>query len=176
MVISLGLARWRLYNVHRGLYTNSKGVRPMGTEEVLCQLRDVVFGQGLAVLATAGCTTPYANLIAFAAADDLRRLWFATPRATRKYANLRTDSRVALLIDSRANDIRDFDRAVAVTVVGRVAELSGKDADHPRERYLARHPQLADFLASPSCALCEIQVVKYIVVSSFQHVTEVPMT
>ncbi len=147
----------------------------MGAEEILCQLRDVVFGQGLAVLATTGCTTPYANLMAFAAAEDLRRLWFATPRATRKYANLRTDSRVALLIDNRANDIRDFDRAVAVTAVGRAVELAGTDADGPREQCLARHPQLADFLASPSCALFELRVAKYIVVSSFQHVSEVPM-
>jgi len=151
------------------------GEYTMGTEEVLCQLRDVVLGQRLAVLATAGCTTPYANLIAFVAADDLRRLWFVTPRASRKYANLRTDPRVALLIDSRSNDLGDFDRAVAATAVGQVTELSAENAVAPREQYLARHPYLAEFLASPSCALFELRVAKYIVVSAFQDVSEVPM-
>jgi nitroimidazol reductase NimA-like FMN-containing flavoprotein (pyridoxamine 5'-phosphate oxidase superfamily) len=152
------------------------GKDEMVSEQFLCQLSEVVLSQKLAVLATAGCTTPYVNLVAFAASPDLGRLWFATPRATRKYANLRTDSHVALLVDSRANDIRDFDRAVAATAVGRARELPDEDSVEPRAIYLAKHPQLADFVASPSCAFFEVAVGKYVVVSSFQHVTEVDMS
>lgn len=133
-------------------------------------LRDLLEQQRLAVLATVGCTTPYANLIAFAASDDLSRLWFATPRDTRKYANLQADSRVALLVDSRANDSRDFERAVAATVLGQVAELDGESVAAPRERYLACHPHLADFVADPACALFELRVETYVVVRSFQQV------
>ena len=44
--------------------------------------------QKLAVLSTFGNEQPYASLIAFAAADDLKHIIFATTRATRKYANL----------------------------------------------------------------------------------------
>jgi nitroimidazol reductase NimA-like FMN-containing flavoprotein (pyridoxamine 5'-phosphate oxidase superfamily) len=147
----------------------------MGSEQLLCQLSEVVLSQKLAVLATTGRTTPYANLIAFAASADLDRLWFATPRATRKYANLCADPHVALLIDSRANDIRDFERAVAATAMGQARELPDEELAEPKRVYLAKHPQLADFVASPSCAFFEVRVAKYVVVSSFQQVMEVAM-
>jgi hypothetical protein len=131
--------------------------------------------QPLAVLATAGCTTPYANLIAFAMAGDFRRLWFATPRQTRKYANLLADSRVALLIDNRSNNTGDFEHAVAVTVLGEARELADGDAALPRSLYLTRHPRLAGFLADPTTALFELTVERYLMVSSFQQVVEVDM-
>jgi len=138
-------------------------------------LRELLQEQPLAVLATAGCTTPYANLIAFAVTDDLRRLWFATPRRTRKYDNLRADSRVALLIDNRSNSAGDFEHAVAVTVLGETRELPGGEAEMPRSLYLARHPRLAGFLADPDTALFELTVERYLVVSSFQQVVEVDL-
>lgn len=138
-------------------------------------LRDMLHEQPLAVLATAGCTTPYANLIAFAAAGDFRRLWFATPRQTRKYANLRAESHVALLIDNRSNSAGDFEHAVAVTVLGETRELPDGESETPRSLFLTRHPRLAGFLADPATALFELTVERYLVVSSFQEVVEVDL-
>ena len=51
---------------------------------------------------------PYCNLIAIAATGDFGHLVFATTRATRKYADLMADSRVAVLVDNRQNDVSDF--------------------------------------------------------------------
>jgi hypothetical protein len=48
---------------------------------------------------------PYASLMAFAATDDLKRLLFATERNTRKYANLVSNPRAALLVDNRSNQV-----------------------------------------------------------------------
>ena len=76
-------------------------------------LNDLFSSQPLAVLATQGKGQPYGNLVAFAATDDLKSLLFATARATRKYANITTDPRVAMVIDSRTNQKTDFQRAVA---------------------------------------------------------------
>ena len=78
-------------------------------------LKNLFSSQPLAVLASQGDGQPYGNLVAFAATDDLKSLLFATARATRKYANIIKDPRVAMVIDSRTNQKVDFQRAVAVT-------------------------------------------------------------
>jgi nitroimidazol reductase NimA-like FMN-containing flavoprotein (pyridoxamine 5'-phosphate oxidase superfamily) len=74
--------------------------------------------QLLAVLSTIASGRPYSNLIAFAAAQHMREIIFATSRATRKFANLTAEPRVSLLIDDRSNRETDFGEAAAVTVLG----------------------------------------------------------
>jgi nitroimidazol reductase NimA-like FMN-containing flavoprotein (pyridoxamine 5'-phosphate oxidase superfamily) len=132
-------------------------------------------GQRLAVVATHAGGQPYANLVAFAASDDLRHIYFATPRSTRKFENLAADCRVALLVDSRGNREEDFHEAAAVTVVGSAGELSGADKEQALERYLARHPYLEEFVRSPTCALFKIHVKRYVLVRNFQNVMELEM-
>jgi len=51
-------------------------------------LRKLLRSQLLAVLSTQNQGQPYASLVAFASSDDLKSLYFATSRSTRKYANL----------------------------------------------------------------------------------------
>ena len=69
--------------------------------QVKRELRKLLRTQSLAVLATQNQGQPYASLVAFASSDDLKSLYFATTRSTRKYANLSGDSRVAMLLDNR---------------------------------------------------------------------------
>ena len=129
-------------------------------------------GQRLAVLATQGSKGPYASLVAFAATRDLRQLVFATTRATRKFANLTGDSRVALLVDSRSNRESDFHEAVGATVMGTAREATLDERERLTTLYLGRHPYLREFLSSPSCALVMVEVAAYYVVSRFQEVLE----
>lgn len=139
-------------------------------------LRSLLDSQRLAVLATHSAEGPYCSLVAFVVSENLRQLVFATSRNTRKYARLAEDGRVALLIDSRENQESDFHNAAAVTVQGTAAEVPPEQGDTVRRTYLARHPYLADFLASPSCALLRVQVRSYILVDHFQHVMEIQVT
>jgi len=136
------------------------------------QLRELFATQPLAVLSTDGDSRPYASLVAFAASSDLRRLYFATSRDTRKYANLRANSRVALLVDNRTNRIDDFTSAVAATALGDSRELTGTERADAERLYLTRHPHLQEFVSSPSCALVEVTVTSLYLVSRFQNVTE----
>jgi nitroimidazol reductase NimA-like FMN-containing flavoprotein (pyridoxamine 5'-phosphate oxidase superfamily) len=129
--------------------------------------------QRLAVLATQNEGQPYTNLVAFTASKDLKQLFFATTRATRKYANLTADSRVAMLIDNRSNEAADFRWAMAVTATGRVEEIEGHEREKALKLYLAKHPHLEEFVSSPSCALLKISVDRYRVASRFQEVIEV---
>lgn len=135
-------------------------------------LRELCAGQPLAVLATAAGTSPYASLVAVAVTPDLRQLYFATPRATRKWANLAGNSQVALLLDNRSNQVTDFSRAAAATILGSAEELTGVERETGLAFYLARHPHLAEFAAAPSCALFRVQVSYIYLVTSFQKVME----
>jgi hypothetical protein len=138
-------------------------------------LRKLMASQTLAVLATHCEGQPHASLIGFAATDDLKHLVFATPKSTRKYANLQADGRVAMLIDSRSHRVSDFKKAAAVTVAGRVRELKRKKGSRLAELFLAKHGHLAGFVASPTCALIVVDVERYSMVTRFQDVVEFQM-
>jgi nitroimidazol reductase NimA-like FMN-containing flavoprotein (pyridoxamine 5'-phosphate oxidase superfamily) len=135
-------------------------------------IRELFESQKLAVLATQNQGQPYANLVAFAPSDDLKSLYFATARATRKYANIEADARVTVLIDNRSNQDSDFSQAAAVTATGTAKEVMASKRDEVRTIYLAKHPMLKDFVQSPSCALLQINVETYYLVRRFQNVME----
>ena len=135
-------------------------------------LRTLLGGERLGVLSTHHAGAPYASLVAFVASEDLRTILFATPRATRKFANIEADPRVAMLIDNTRNISVDFEEAAAATATGRATELTGDERDEAAERFVAIHPHMREFVASPSTALLCIEVDSYYVVRRFQHVTE----
>jgi nitroimidazol reductase NimA-like FMN-containing flavoprotein (pyridoxamine 5'-phosphate oxidase superfamily) len=141
--------------------------------EMLDHIRTLFASQRLAVLATQERGQPYSNLMAFAATPDLKHLVFATTRATRKYANLLADPRVSVLVDNRANVPEDFSRAAAVTALGKAWELQGRERQEYLKIFLAKHPYLEEFTASPNCALLKVRVDKYILVTRFQEVREI---
>ena len=138
------------------------------------EITELLLSQKLAVLSS---QTPegssYSSLVAFAATGDLQKIVLATPRATRKFANIRYNPKVSLLIDNRSNREQDFHDAKAVTVMGIVKEI---DPDASRNDlaslYLRKHPYLDDFLHSPSTAFLLVSVWRYYLVSRFQEVME----
>ena len=149
----------------------------MTDREQLKQRLQILFtSQKLAALATQDQGQPYASLIAFAASDDLKELYFVTPRATRKFAYLQANPRVALLMDSRSNQDSDIHRAIAVTAVGKAAEVTEAERREVLELYLSKHPHLEEFVKSPSCALVRVTVATLYVVSRFQRVMELHVT
>jgi nitroimidazol reductase NimA-like FMN-containing flavoprotein (pyridoxamine 5'-phosphate oxidase superfamily) len=135
-------------------------------------IRELFESQKLAVLGTQNEGQPYANLVAFAPSVDLKSLYFVTARATRKYANIEADARVTVLIDNRSNQDSDFSQAAAVTATGTAQEVVDSGRDAVLTIYLAKHPILEEFVRSPSCAIIEVQVETYYLVSSFQDVME----
>jgi hypothetical protein len=142
------------------------------TDEYGGPLHELCLGQPLAVLATAAGSAPYASLVAIAVTPDLRRLYFATPRATRKAANLAGNPQVALLLDNRSNQLTDFTRAAAATMIGIAEELRGARRASGLACYLKRHPHLADFTASPGTILFMVTVTRISLVTRFQQVMD----
>ena len=146
------------------------------TDHLKEMIRELLGSQKLSVLATQMQGQPYTTLIAFAATEDLKYLLFATNRATRKYANIMADHRVALLIDSRANLETYFTQAAAVTSLGSAWEVHGQERQRYLSLYLQKHPYLEDFVSSPDTALLRLQVDKYLLVTRFQEVRELSLS
>jgi nitroimidazol reductase NimA-like FMN-containing flavoprotein (pyridoxamine 5'-phosphate oxidase superfamily) len=142
------------------------------SDDPVAALRELLARERLGVLATHGPEHPYASLVAVLASTDLRRLYFTTPRTTRKFSFLSTDPKVAMLIDSREDAERDFHDAAAATAVGSAHELLAEEREAQLRPFLERHPQLAAFAASPSTALVELTVDTWYLVRRFQNVTE----
>lgn len=135
-------------------------------------LQKLCAGQPLAVLATDARSGPYTSLVAVTVTPDLRQLFFATLRATRKWANLVGNHHVSLLIDNRGNQVTDFSRAAAATILGVAEELSGTELETGMAIFLGRHPHLAEFTASPNCALFRVRISSIYLVTHFQNVME----
>lgn len=131
-------------------------------------LERLISGQRLAVLATNGAAGPYLSLVAFAAGLDRRSFYFATPRGTRKLANLEEESRVALMIDDRPGGSADFSRSAAVTITGTARELAGAERDAALDLYTARHPGLAEFARSPGSAILKVTVSDLYLANGFR--------
>jgi nitroimidazol reductase NimA-like FMN-containing flavoprotein (pyridoxamine 5'-phosphate oxidase superfamily) len=136
------------------------------------EVRELTDAQRLAVLCTDDRGRPYASLIAFAAAPDLKSLVFATSRPTRKFSNLSGNGRVSLLIDNRSNREEDFAEATAATVLGTAREVTGEERESCLSLYLGRHPYLSSFARSPNSAVFRVEVESYYVVNRFQSVSE----
>jgi len=135
------------------------------------RLGELFRSQNLAALSTHHAGQPYASLVAFYAADDLKHIYFVTPK-TRKFANLNADSRVAVMVNSSTNQASDFHRALSVTAVGSAEEVEGSEKEPILKRYLVKHPHLEEFVRSPTCALVRISVKTYYLVKNFQNVME----
>ena len=144
-------------------------------EGLILELTHLLNSQRLAVLSTHGAGKPYASLVSFAATPDLMQLLFATTRSTRKYANLTSESRAAMLVDNRSNEESDIHSAMAVTATGVVGEIADIERVEALTPYLERHPYLKDFVNSPSCAFLKLTVETYYLVRRFQNVVEIHM-
>jgi len=140
--------------------------------EIQPLLQELFRSQRYAVLATSEHEQAFTSLMAFAAAEDLRQIVVLTERATRKFANLKANSRVALLIDNRENKGSDTQDSVAVTAIGEAEEVDAESGTLLLDLYLARHPYLAEFAASPSCAIVRVKINSYLLVSRFQKVLQ----
>ena len=129
--------------------------------------------QPYAVLCTQGEGQPYGSLVALAATDDLTSMFFATPKATRKYRLLCQCDHVALVVDSRSVRSDDMMQIEALTITGRATELTdSEDIERYSRLLLNRHVQLESFVAAPSTALFQVEVVRYFHVTRFQEVRE----
>ena len=127
-------------------------------------LEEVLNTQYFAVLNTLGEGLPYSNLVSFAVTENLRALVFVTNRNTRKYKNIKENNNISLLIDNRTNQPSDVSRAIAITAIGTACE-EVENRSSLQAIFLARHPQLKQFVDEPNNAIMLMIVSEYIIAS-----------
>ncbi len=141
-------------------------------QEIQQVLQQLFLSQRYAVLATDDHGQPFTSLMAFSATEDLLQLVVLTERTRRKFANLKANRRVALLIDNRENKGSDTQDAVAVTAIGDAEEADCATAAALLPQFLSRHPGLSAFAASSSSAVVTVKITSYLLVSRFEQVLE----
>jgi hypothetical protein len=62
-----------------------------------------------------------------------------------------------------------------VTILGRCAEALGDERLRLAEPFLAKHPDMAEFVRSPGCAVMRVDVSVHYLVTRFQNVIELHM-
>jgi len=133
----------------------------------------LVNDQPFCVLATQGQGQPYTSLIAFAYTEDLKRLYFCTPEASRKFRLLKACNRASLLIDSRCQHPEHIMEVEALTITGRTRHLTQDDECETVATMLnERHPYLHAFVHEESTAIFRFEVIRYFHVSRFQEVRQ----
>ncbi|MGC9195619.1 MAG: pyridoxamine 5'-phosphate oxidase family protein [Syntrophobacteraceae bacterium] len=142
-----------------------------GSKRLEQTLVSLFSSQKLAVLSTYSKGQPYTSLVAFAATEDLKNLFFATGRNTRKFANILEHPRIALLVDNRSNRESDFAEACAATILGQAGELSGEEKKNRLKLYLEKHPYLEEFATSAQSAIVEVRVQSIVLVERFEETT-----
>jgi len=145
-------------------------------EKINAAVRDLFSSQSLAVLSTQQQGRPYASLVAFVASNDLRYIYFVTPKTTRKFANLTANPSVAFIVNNSINQASDFHQAIAVTGVGEAEEISGPQRKRILKHYLEKHPYLEEFAKSPTCGLVCVTVRSYYMVKNFHNVMELHLS
>jgi heme iron utilization protein len=141
----------------------------------LAPVRDLLSSQRSAVLATQGEDGPYTSLMVIHPSDDLNSILIATPRATRKYVNIKSRPDVALLVDDRSNSGSDVQRAKALTILGQAEEVQNPEREALAYTFSLNHPELTEFLNMPDTALLRIRVRRYILIERFQSATTFEM-
>ena len=121
-------------------------------------IRQVLSANRFAVLATVSEGKPHSSFVAYTASGDSLQLIFATYRHTRKYANLKQNNQVSMLIENSK------DRSTEITVItatGKAFEVDATDGEALLQTHLRQHPELNDFLLSSECAVFRVDVEAY---------------
>jgi general stress protein 26 len=155
---------------------NQERAKVSSDDELRGRVSSLFKNQKLTVLSTQESNHPYLSLMAFAVTPDLKQVVVATQKGTRKHANILKKSGVALLVDNRLNQGKDFQDTVAVTGIGKAEEVQEQEKGELLRLYLEKHPELEGFATSSDCALIRVIMERYLIVQQFQDVFELKVS
>ena len=121
------------------------------------------------VLATVELShAPATALMAFAHSEDLRSVYLVSHTLARKAENMiERPTAVSLLFDNRTGNLKDHGDGLLVTARGRVVPPSNRTTNDSHEAaplFLAKNPNMSEFLAADGVGIFDFQVSEYEVV------------
>jgi len=141
----------------------------MGEKSSIEKIKSLVRNQHFFVLCTHGDISAYGSLIAYGYSEDLKELYFATPKKTKKYSFLKVSKQVAAVIDNRSEG-KGFKDLLAVTVKGRAEEVSKEDQvafKKARDLIITRHDYLQSFLLTKDTSFFCLKDIEYLFTIDF---------
>ena len=148
-----------------------------GTAVIPERLKALNAEEYFAVLATDDGHRPYTSLVAYALTPDTKKIIFATPKKTRKYTNILSSANVSFLVDNRSKRKKNLLETEAITIIGMAKPVrKGKAWDQLAAIFLLKHPDLEEFINSPTTALMIVTITQCVHVSRFQAVSVLDYT
>lgn len=140
-------------------------------KELLNIIKIIMEKQLFAVFSSSGPEGLHSVIVSFAVSEDLKELLFFTPRQTRKFKNILSDSRVALFVDNRSNEIIDIQRTIGIEVIGEASEAEDGSFSDCLNLYKKKYPEMSDFTTAETTAAIRVTIDRFEVVQHFQNIT-----
>ena len=134
----------------------ARRVEAMLTSQVQCVLAT-----------TAADLAPATFLMAYAASPCLRHVFVATPLRARKAQQMLDRPTVSLLWDNRTGNLADHGDGLLVSATGQAVVSAPEELPSATQYFLARNPNMADFMASDGVGIFKIRVSSYEVVEGY---------
>ncbi len=133
---------------------------PAHNPGVPTEVRELLRGQELCVLATVFVDIPHLSLMGYTVSPDCRRLYMATETDTKKVANIRRNPNVAVLVDTRQTAL-DGGQGRSLTVKGpcRVMPL-GQERDRILNE-LGERGYLKEVFRDRDVAVLEVEAMSF---------------
>ena len=127
---------------------------------MLATMLAMIREHNLAALATQGPQGPRASLMTYLYGGEGRVLYLITSVKSRKFANLKAEPRVSLLIDDRLSTGGrvDFTRALTVQGEARVVEEAGEQ-ERLKRGFATNLPHLSELALDPDCRVLRVKVL-----------------
>ncbi len=135
-------------------------------------IKNLLVSQPFGVLSTVASEQPFNSLVAFSNDDNMKYIFFATPKKTRKFKTILSNKSVSLLIDNRPDQLENINEISIVTANGCAEVLEGEERVTATENIVDKHPNLDEFLNAETTGIIKIVVEKYYCIKNFQEVFE----
>jgi nitroimidazol reductase NimA-like FMN-containing flavoprotein (pyridoxamine 5'-phosphate oxidase superfamily) len=120
----------------------------------------------LCVLCTEGGGKPYCSLMTYMLAEDQKTLYMTASADSRKFSNLKLNPNVSVLIDTRQdhNSVTET-QILSVTLEGVCVAVEPKKVEMIKKVFAVRHPELAEILRAPNCAVMGVRLKSYLLLN-----------
>jgi len=127
---------------------------------MLDKIKDLIKRKDTCVLATVFDQRPHCSLMSYVPDEECRKIYLVTHKQTKKFKNMLQNPVVALLIDTRDEDVGSRrGQAKALTLHGIVQKISGKgEEDAFRDQMLVKHPHLKEFVSHPDAEIFSVKI------------------
>jgi len=133
---------------------------------MLDQIEKILQDNSLCVLCTEGGDKPHCSLMTYVLSEDLRILWMAATKESRKCRNLFDNPQVSVLVDNRQNLSTTAETLVtSVTFDGVYHPVEQGELEKIRSLISTTHPELQEIIKSPSCVLFGVKLKSYLLLN-----------